>query len=81
MKKIVYTAAVVLIAAGLAGCEKGKSCMCYEFDMETGHQVATGYYEDRASCSSTATWLGTYTDDTYFICDEINEDAVYEDSY
>ena len=74
MRKICFVVILALTGVCLSGCEKGKSCMCYEFDNDTGHQVATGYYENRASCSSTATWLGSHTPDTYFICDEIYEE-------
>lgn len=75
MKNKILLAYLALIGISLSSCEKGKSCMCYEFEWDTGHQTATGYYEDRASCSSTATWLGSYTaGEYYYICEEIYED-------
>ena len=66
--------ALALLGISLSSCDKGKSCLCYEYDWNTGHQIAVGYYEHRASCSATATWLGTYTaGHSYFICDEVVE--------
>lgn len=62
-----------LLSISLSGCDKGKSCFCYEYDMDTGHQISLGYYEHRASCDATALWLGMYTDNSYFICDEVIE--------
>lgn len=74
MKKTIILAIIVILALSISACGKGVSCMCYEFDWDTGHQTATGYYEDRASCSSTATWLGSHTTNKYYyICEEIYE--------
>lgn len=57
----------------VCSCEKGKCCMCYEYDFDTGRELGSNYVENKSSCHSAAVYYGMQTDDTYFICYEIDE--------